>query len=143
MSPSQVPSTKAGSSRPPRSQQPWAIRCIMCKTTCLAPHQVSAEKSLLEADLENPQVPRHGWFACHIHFPSEHVCCPKDTPAADSWAQCVTISSHRYVWRRSAQELGGRRGSRANQLASGFLLPGQKGQERQREVKALLSGEGP
>lgn len=31
-------STKADSFRRPWSRQSWAVWCIMCKTTCLAPH---------------------------------------------------------------------------------------------------------
>lgn len=142
-----VPKRARPGRRGPNSPGPFGALCAklpVCRHTRYLQRSPSVIASLLEADLENPHVPRHGWFACHLHFPSEHVCCPKDTPAADSWAQCVTISSHGCVWRRLAHELGGRWGSRANQLANGFLLPGQKGQKRQREVKALLSGvEGP
>lgn len=66
VSPSQVPSTKAGSSRPLQSRQPWAVWSVMCKATCLAPHQVSAEKAFCDSDPPrswlSPHVPYHGWL---------------------------------------------------------------------------------
>lgn len=101
MSPSQVPSTKAGSSRPPQSRQPWAVWCVMCKAACLAPHQGSAENAFCDSDPPrswlSPYVPRHGWLAWHLISPLSVVVAPKTllqlTAGPSVWPSAATGAS--------------------------------------------------